>query len=317
MFVGSVKPPIGNGISVLSTTLIGLLLCLQGAVALQILMLSADVPSEVALGSDAVLQCTYDLQGQKLYSLKWYKGQHEFYRYVPKERPPIQIFAWSQFFIRPGDPSVAGRVILSNVTADAEGTYKCEVSIEAPTFYTDSTESNMSVIDVGSGEPTIEAVKDATGALRLKCSFNRTRPASHLEWLVNGKKTSTQSAMRLEPVGDAHLGGGVWNAMLELRVSPAQLVERGGQFEAVCVGRIGRSQNRRALWRFQSLSKQQLLTLLPNGTLDQQFARRTQPVVGAHPGIRDRGGSSRPTTLSWIALFSALLTVYYSFQSPL
>lgn len=48
-----------------------------------------------------------------------------------------------------GDPSVAGRVILSNVTADAEGTYKCEVSIEAPTFYTDSTESNMSVI----GEP--------------------------------------------------------------------------------------------------------------------------------------------------------------------
>ena len=90
--------------------------------------------------------------------------------------------------------------------------------------------------------------------------------------------------MRLEPVGDAHLGGGVWNAMLELRVSPAQLVERGGQFEAVCVGRIGRSQNRRALWRFQSLSKQQLLTLLPNGTLDQQFARRTQPVVGAHPG---------------------------------
>ena len=44
------------------------------------------------------------------------------------------------------ESNVAGRVILSNVTVDAEGTYKCEVSTEAPIFDTDSKESNLTVI---------------------------------------------------------------------------------------------------------------------------------------------------------------------------
>lgn len=34
------------------------------------------VPSYVQRGSDAVLRCQYDLDGQSLYSVKWYKGRH-------------------------------------------------------------------------------------------------------------------------------------------------------------------------------------------------------------------------------------------------
>lgn len=34
------------------------------------------VPSHVQRGSDLVLRCLYDLDGDSLYSIKWYKGSH-------------------------------------------------------------------------------------------------------------------------------------------------------------------------------------------------------------------------------------------------
>ncbi len=37
------------------------------------------VPSHVQRGSDAVLRCLYDLDGDSLYSVKWYKGSHGTY----------------------------------------------------------------------------------------------------------------------------------------------------------------------------------------------------------------------------------------------
>jgi hypothetical protein len=41
---------------------------------------------------------------------------------------------------------LAGRVLLRNVTAAAEGVYKCEVSTEAPYFDTDYEEANLSIV---------------------------------------------------------------------------------------------------------------------------------------------------------------------------
>jgi hypothetical protein len=38
------------------------------------------------------LKCNYDLEGDTLYSIKWYKGRHEFYRYTPKENPAMKTF---------------------------------------------------------------------------------------------------------------------------------------------------------------------------------------------------------------------------------
>ncbi len=40
-----------------------------------------DVPEVVIAGTDVVLNCNYDLQRQRLYQVKWYKGTHEFYRW--------------------------------------------------------------------------------------------------------------------------------------------------------------------------------------------------------------------------------------------
>jgi len=46
----------------------------------------------VIKGSVAQLECLYDLDGEALYSVKWYKDGNEFYRYVPRDMPPAQTF---------------------------------------------------------------------------------------------------------------------------------------------------------------------------------------------------------------------------------
>jgi len=50
------------------------------------------VPADVRHTEDATLQCLFDLEGDVLYSVKWYKGQHEFYRFTPKEEPSMKVF---------------------------------------------------------------------------------------------------------------------------------------------------------------------------------------------------------------------------------
>lgn len=54
---------------------------------------SATIPLAVRIGDTVTLQCHYDLEGEPLYTVKWYKGTKEFFRYIPKELPSTQEFA--------------------------------------------------------------------------------------------------------------------------------------------------------------------------------------------------------------------------------
>ena len=50
------------------------------------------IPEFIQTGESADLTCSFNLGGDDLYSVKWYKGRHEFYRYMPNEMPKIKIF---------------------------------------------------------------------------------------------------------------------------------------------------------------------------------------------------------------------------------
>ena len=41
----------------------------------------------------AILGCQYELEEDRLYSLKWYKEEDEFFRFTPGSYPNIQTFA--------------------------------------------------------------------------------------------------------------------------------------------------------------------------------------------------------------------------------
>ncbi len=46
-----------------------------------------EVPPAVAKGQSIILYCNFDLEGDELYSVKYYKDYVEFYRYLPTDEP--------------------------------------------------------------------------------------------------------------------------------------------------------------------------------------------------------------------------------------
>ncbi|GAB0088810.1 uncharacterized protein DMENIID0001_032740 [Sergentomyia squamirostris] len=52
-------------------------------------------PAWVRRGQSAQLHCRYEMKGAPLYSVKWYRGNLEFYRYSPFDNPPAKIFPYT------------------------------------------------------------------------------------------------------------------------------------------------------------------------------------------------------------------------------
>ena len=50
------------------------------------------LPSYAIRGDDVIFQCSYDMEGDKLYSVKWYRNGKEFYRHIPSDNPPTAFF---------------------------------------------------------------------------------------------------------------------------------------------------------------------------------------------------------------------------------
>lgn len=45
------------------------------------------------------LNCTFDLEEDTLYSIKWYKNNVEFYRYILSDRPPGQKYSLQGIYL--------------------------------------------------------------------------------------------------------------------------------------------------------------------------------------------------------------------------
>lgn len=58
------------------------------AESLPLSMLHVVVPAYRVRGQSALLECEFSLGTDTLYSVKWYRDNEEFYRYMPKYDPP-------------------------------------------------------------------------------------------------------------------------------------------------------------------------------------------------------------------------------------
>ncbi|XP_057378616.1 uncharacterized protein LOC130700650 isoform X2 [Daphnia carinata] len=133
------------------------------------------VPAQVGRGHDAQLHCHFNLGGNILYSVKWFKGSREFFRIGPDGTRP-QVFPH-----------------LSNMTVDRSnaGTYRCEVSCEGPHFETDFREANMSVIDLPLQGPIIINVQTSYlpgERVALNCTSAPSKPMAILQWSIDGEQ---------------------------------------------------------------------------------------------------------------------------------
>ena len=82
----------------------------------------------------------YDLEGSELYSLKWYKNGKEFFRVMPSMSEHTKMFPVTGVSVSTWDtchPTCdLTRLTILNVTQDTSGVFRCEVSTEAPHFFT-------------------------------------------------------------------------------------------------------------------------------------------------------------------------------------
>ncbi|RWS15529.1 uncharacterized protein B4U79_07453, partial [Dinothrombium tinctorium] len=101
------------------------------------------VPERVNAGDEVHLICVYDLQGESLYTLKWYREEKEFFRLEPKANPKKQFFNVAGINVDE-ENSNETTVILKNVDNSTSGVFSCEISAEV-TFQTVNEEKTMIV----------------------------------------------------------------------------------------------------------------------------------------------------------------------------
>lgn len=161
-------------------------------------MLELVVPKHVVLGQNIHLECIFNLDNEKLYSVKWYKDGNEFYRYVPQEQPPAMAFNL------PGVTAIIHNstiraVHLSSVNLMSTGRYRCEVSAEAPSFQTVSDHSDMEVVALPEDGPVITTTSrsgkhryQVGDVMRFNCTSTKSKPHAMLSWFINGEPVEAQ-----------------------------------------------------------------------------------------------------------------------------
>ncbi|XP_045581611.2 cell adhesion molecule 2 [Procambarus clarkii] len=163
------------------------------------------VPHHEIKGKGVELECQYDLEDDQLYSLKWYKGIKEFFRYVPADTPPIQVFDLPGVHVDMGKSSDR-KVTLKEVSLKTSGKYKCEVSAESPSFHTDSGAGELLVVHIPESDPHISGIHSkyhVDDVVQVNCTSSPSKPAASLMWYINDKQADSISLVDYAPVPNA------------------------------------------------------------------------------------------------------------------
>ncbi|RZF40939.1 hypothetical protein LSTR_LSTR014041 [Laodelphax striatellus] len=174
------------------------------------------VPQKADHGSMVTLRCDFELENEKLNSLKWYKDEVEFYRYIPRENSEKQVFP--QIGITVDEKhSDLNKVILRNLTFKSNGKYDCEVSSDRPSFQTDTMSGNLTVYAYSPYDPHIAgfATSYLPGELiQANCSAGPSNPPPQIEWFINEEEAAHN---HLITYATTYLPNGMFHKVVGLR----------------------------------------------------------------------------------------------------
>lgn len=105
------------------------------------------LPRIVRAGTSTTFICLYDLEKAPLYSVQWYRGRYEFFRYVRNESPPFKVFSIPGIYVDVFS-SNENQVTLRNIPTHISGEISCEITADAPYFSTSCVSSNLTVIEL-------------------------------------------------------------------------------------------------------------------------------------------------------------------------
>eukprot|EP00090_Calanus_glacialis_P017519 TRINITY_DN27267_c0_g1_i1.p1 TRINITY_DN27267_c0_g1~~TRINITY_DN27267_c0_g1_i1.p1 ORF type:complete len:311 (-),score=17.10 TRINITY_DN27267_c0_g1_i1:434-1366(-) len=188
--------------------------------------LKLHLPSVVKLRSQVVLECSFKLENESLYSIKLYKGREEFLHFVPAFSPPYKVFAtkgvnvsWTNFtlgttelYYKGASPFqyntetkniianqfVSGSlsVILRSVSLFSAGLFGCEVSADYPEYDTDIRRKHLHVFVSPSSRPHVTGLQTRYkpgDVLNITCLSADSFPAANISWFINGNKASSNT----------------------------------------------------------------------------------------------------------------------------
>ncbi|XP_026686413.1 uncharacterized protein LOC103518967 [Diaphorina citri] len=149
------------------------------------------VPFIKKVGDSAILECRFDLEGDRLYSVKWYKENEEFYRYTPVSPRTVQ--TWRVAGTKVDEiKSNSTHLYLRSVNLKSTALYRCEVSAEKPAFVSKLAGGHMNVILSPLKAPEIQGTdyQYSIGQdLDLNCTSAKSYPAQTLRWYINDELT--------------------------------------------------------------------------------------------------------------------------------
>uniref|UniRef100_A0AAG5CV02 Ig-like domain-containing protein n=1 Tax=Anopheles atroparvus TaxID=41427 RepID=A0AAG5CV02_ANOAO len=197
------------------------------------------VPKHAVKDRPVRLECLYDLEGETLYAVKWYKDGLEFYRYVPRDEPPARIFPQRGLNVKEHE-STDNHVTLESIGHSASGKYRCEVSGEAPAFETVASDADMMVVVLPEKDPVISGGRPRYQLgeyVRVNCTSGRSKPAVQLMWYINSEladPTYVRQYPTIVSLIPDHLETSILG--LEFRVKPKHF--RHGDMKLKCLATI-------------------------------------------------------------------------------
>lgn len=163
------------------------------------------IPNAVRRTEKVVLKCLYDIEGDSLYSVKWYKGRREFYRYTPKETPAMKLFHIPGIKIDAHN-SNESQLSLLNVQLITSGKYSCEVSADAPSFHTLIAAGELDVVEPPNHNPVITGIRPRYrigDIVRGNCTSRHSKPAANLTWTINEQEANPSHVRHYRPLKES------------------------------------------------------------------------------------------------------------------
>ncbi|XP_054258690.1 uncharacterized protein LOC128983427 [Macrosteles quadrilineatus] len=201
---------------------------------------SLRVPEAVRVGDSLALTCDFSLEQENLYSVKFYQGDTEFYRYLPGETPPTRVFALDGVRVDISR-SNSSTVTLGDVHRDMTGYYKCEVSADAPLFHTGIKSAYVTVVEEPWSVPVLTAEKSKYSLgekIRANCTSQGGYPLANLTWYINGqqvKHSTYPSALAQQEVAPGARLDDPDTSVLRLEVDASLSLFQDGRLSLRCL----------------------------------------------------------------------------------